>query len=67
VINIRHKKTLGFLRFENGYWHCGLTFVYELPALHLSGENIKKHLPIEKLYFEFSDAQAEVFCSLFWV
>ena len=43
---------------------CGFTFVVNLTALQNIYEN-NMHLP--KNYLEFSDAQAEVFCSLFWV
>jgi len=42
-------------------------FALTFTTLHLSVKNIKQTSTYKKLVLEFSDAQAEVFCSLFWV
>jgi hypothetical protein len=47
----------------------GFTFVSTIISLprYIQEKKDIYHLPVKNVKVEFSDAQAEVFCSLFWV
>ena len=53
----------GTIREQN----YGLGFDNNFAALHIICGKHKTSTCVKTLVFEFSDAQAEVFCSLFWV